>query len=148
LVEVTHATRAIEVGTFTGMGTLSLAHAAAHVQTYDLIAWNQFDNTLLRAGDFENSIEQRLGDLADAAFFDGEVAALRSAGVIFIDGPKDGVFEPAFISRLLPVLRGGQILVFDDIRKLEMLSVWRDLPLPKLDVTSLGHWSGTGLAIA
>jgi hypothetical protein len=68
--------------------------------------------------------------------------------LILIDGPKDGVFEPAFLSKLLPVLRAGQVLVLDDIRKLQMLQTWRDISLPKLDVTSLGHWSGTGLAVA
>jgi hypothetical protein len=26
-----------------------------------------------------------------------------------------------------------------------MLSVWADLPLPKQDLTSFGHWSGTGI---
>jgi predicted O-methyltransferase YrrM len=148
LVEVMGVGVAIEVGTFTGMGTLALAIAGAHVQTYDLISWDQFSNTLLRVDDFDSKIEQRIGDLADAKYFDSQADELRSADLIFIDGPKDGLFEPAFVSRLLPVLRTGQVLVFDDIRKLEMLQLWRDLPLAKLDVTSFGHWSGTGLAIA
>jgi hypothetical protein len=130
------------------MGTLALANTGVHVLTYDVIPWAQFSNTLLSAKDFDGSIEQRLGDLADDEFFDSQAAALRSAGLIFIDGPKDGVFEPAFVSKLLPVLGRGQVLVFDDIRKLAMLQLWRDLPLPKLDVTSFGHWCGTGLAVA
>jgi predicted O-methyltransferase YrrM len=148
LVKVIGATEAIEVGTFTGMGTLALAHAAGHVLTYDLISWDQLSDSLLRHEDFACSIEQRIGDLAAPKFFDTQATALQSAGLIFIDGPKDGVFEPAFLSKLLPILRAGQVLVFDDIRKLEMLQIWRELPLPKLDVTSFGHWSGTGLAIA
>ena len=36
--------------------------------------------------------------------------------------------------------------LFDDIKMHTMLKFWRDLPLPKLDITSFGHWSGTGLA--
>jgi predicted O-methyltransferase YrrM len=148
IVEVTGVNVAIEVGTFTGMGALALAAAGAYVKTYDLAPWDQFSSTLLRVDDFDSKVEQRIGDLADAEYFDSQADDLRSAGLIFIDGPKDGAFEPAFVSRLLPVLRAGQILVFDDIRKLEMLQVWRDLPLAKLDVTSFGHWSGTGLATA
>jgi hypothetical protein len=148
LVKVIGTTQAVEVGTFTGMGTLALAHGGAQVRTYDLTSWEQFPDTLLRADDLSGGIEQRIGDLANEEFFRREVPALQSAGLIFIDGPKDGVFEPAFVSNLLPVLHPGQVLAFDDIRKLEMLQVWRDLPLPKLDVTSLGHWSGTGLAMA
>jgi predicted O-methyltransferase YrrM len=148
LVKVIGTTDAIEVGTFTGMGTLALANGGGQVVTYDLIPWEQFSGTLLRAEDFSQNIEQRIGDLADEQFFGSQVPALQSAGLIFIDGPKDGVFEPAFVSRLLRVLRPGQVVVFDDVRKLAMLQLWRDLPLPKLDITSLGHWAGTGLAIA
>jgi hypothetical protein len=40
-----------------------------------------------------------------------------------------------------------RVVVFDDIRVLPMLQLWRDLPFPKLDATSLGHWSGTGLLL-
>jgi predicted O-methyltransferase YrrM len=148
LVKVIGASQAIEVGTFTGMGTLALARGGARVRTYDLVSWEQFPDTLLRADDFSHPIEQRIGDLADEQFFRSQVEVLQPAGLIFIDGPKDGLFEPAFVSRLLPVLRPGQVVVFDDIRKLEMLQIWRDLPLPKLDITSLGHWAGTGLAMA
>jgi predicted O-methyltransferase YrrM len=147
LAKVLGATRVIEVGTFTGMGALSLADAGARVQTYDVIPWQQFGNTLFRPDDFDRRVEQRIGNLADAEFFASQTAALQSASLIFVDGPKDGAFEPAFVSRLLPVVNRGQVLVFDDTRKLEMLKLWRDLPLPKLDVTSLGHWSGTGLAV-
>jgi predicted O-methyltransferase YrrM len=148
LVKVTGTTESIEVGTYTGMGTLALADGGGHVFTYDVMSWKQFPDTLLRDDDFCGSVEQRVGDLAEARFFETQVPVLQSASLIFIDGPKDGVFEPAFLSRLLPVLRTGQVLVLDDIRKLEMLQIWRDLPLPKLDFTSFGHWSGTGLAVA
>ena len=35
--------------------------------------------------------------------------------------------------------------VFDDIRQWTMLAIWRAVQRPKLDLTSFGHWSGTGL---
>jgi predicted O-methyltransferase YrrM len=148
LTEVLGARLAVEVGTFTGMGALALAAGGARVRTYDVVPWHSFDNTLLRDQDFESGIEQCIGDLADGAFFASQIETLRSAALIFADGPKDGIFEPAFLARLLPHLQAGQILVLDDIRMLSMLQLWRDLPLAKLDVTSLGHWSGTGIALA
>lgn len=43
------------------------------------------------------------------------------------------------------VLPGQPILVFDDIRAWNMLAIWREIRMPKLDLTSFGHWSGTGL---
>jgi predicted O-methyltransferase YrrM len=148
LVEVAGVDLAIEVGTYTGMGALALAGAGARVQTYDLVPWDQFSHTLFHRDDFDDRISQRIGDLANQDYFDSQLDDLRAADLILIDGPKDGVFEPAFLSKLLPVLRAGQVLVLDDIRKLQMLQTWRDISLPKLDVTSLGHWSGTGLAVA
>jgi hypothetical protein len=35
--------------------------------------------------------------------------------------------------------------MFDDTRVLNMIEIWRRLNRPKLDLTSFGHWSGTGL---
>lgn len=43
------------------------------------------------------------------------------------------------------MLPGQPILVFDDIRAWNMLAIWREIRMPKLDLTSFGHWSGTGL---
>jgi len=36
-------------------------------------------------------------------------------------------------------------VIFDDIRDLNMLQFWRDIAPPKLDLSSFGHWTGTGL---
>jgi hypothetical protein len=36
-------------------------------------------------------------------------------------------------------------LVFDDIRIWNMLRIWREIVRPKLDLTSFGHWTGTGI---
>lgn len=33
----------------------------------------------------------------------------------------------------------------DDIRVWTMLKTWREISYPKLDLTSFGHWSGTGI---
>jgi hypothetical protein len=41
----------------------------------------------------------------------------------------------------------SRLVVFDDIKLMEMVQVWRDLPYPKLDATSFGHWSGTGFML-
>ncbi|WP_164546837.1 MULTISPECIES: hypothetical protein [unclassified Variovorax] len=37
------------------------------------------------------------------------------------------------------------MIVFDDIRVMHMVDTWRRIARPKMDLSSFGHWSGTGL---
>lgn len=148
LARTVAARAVIEVGTFTGMGTIALAESRAHVTTYDIEPWYSFPDSVIRESDTEIRITPRLGDLADPSFFESELDRLAAADMIFVDGPKDTAFEPQFSSLLVERFSGsGKLLVFDDIRLLNMVQFWRDLPLQKLDLTSFGHWSGTGVAI-
>ena len=139
----------VEVGTFQGHGSLALLQGQdeARVVTYDIIPWQNIPGSVLAAEDFAgNRFEQRIGDLADPAYLETQLATLRQADLIFVDGPKDGVWEPLFVERVLPELTDRRrLVVFDDIRLLEMVQLWRDLPYPRIDATSLGHWSGTGM---
>lgn len=149
LAQVTRASRIVEIGTYTGLGTLALASAGAQVITFDIRPWQEFPTTALRDADFERSVEQRIADLSDPLVFAEHVDVLQSADLIFSDGPKDGVFEQAFAAMLYPALaHSDALIVWDDTRVLPMLQLWRDLPVPKLDLTSFGHWSGTGLTRA
>ena len=137
----------VEVGTLTGIGTLALS-GSGRVVTYDLVPWTDVPDSALMKSDFETGgLEQRLGDLSDRSFFTQEVGTLSEADIVFVDAPKDGVFEPAFLRLLLPVLKPGALLVLDDIRFPSMVDLWRDLPLPKIDMTAFGHVSGTGIAL-
>jgi predicted O-methyltransferase YrrM len=151
LVDILQPTTVIEIGTGQGIGALSLADrlpSGGRVVTYDIIPWTEIAESVLRPEDFSSGrIEQRRGDLSDPGTFERELPVLRGAELIFSDASKDGVFESALLTMLLPALVDSRrLLVLDDIRLLKMLQVWRDLPLAKLDATSVGHWSGTGLA--
>jgi predicted O-methyltransferase YrrM len=138
----------VEIGTFTGMGTYALSQGlgSGKIHTYDVQPWNSFSSHL-QAADFESGrVTQILGDLSNPDVFQKNFDILNAAGLIFMDAPKDGVFEYA----MLPLLRqlkplAGRILVLDDIRFVNMIDLWRGINSPKLDVTSFGHWSGTGL---
>ena len=71
---------------------------------------------------------------------------LEQADIIFIDAAKDGICEPRLIENLRRVsFKTPPLVIFDDIRLRNMLRVWREISAPKLDVTSFGHRSGTGL---
>jgi predicted O-methyltransferase YrrM len=139
----------VEVGTFKGHDALalSLGHPEARVVTYDIVPWQEIAGSALRATDFaEGRMEQRLGDLAEPQFLESQLEILRSAGLIFVDGPKDGHWERRFCDLVLPELTDRRrVVVFDDIRLLEMVQLWHDLTHPRLDATSFGHWSGTGI---
>ena len=137
----------VEIGTFTGMGCFALRQSAQGViHTFDIAAWNSFDSHLT-AGDFgDGHLVQHLADLADPAQFDAYRALLNDASLIFLDGPKNGRFEGQLLQHLtllepLP----GRLLVVDDIRFVNMIDFWTSIASPKLDLTSFGHWSGTGL---
>jgi predicted O-methyltransferase YrrM len=141
----------IEIGTLAGASALTLAGAGcgAHVVTYDVVPWDEVPATLFHAEDFASGqLEQRIGDLGDDAYWETQEPLFHDADLVFLDGPKDGVFEPILLRRLAEVGRTHAFtLVVDDIRFLEMLDCWRELPFPKMDLSSFGHWSGTGLAL-
>lgn len=151
LVVAARARFAVEVGTFRGHGALALKEAIpadGAVVTYDVIAWSDIDEAVVRAEDFDHQLEQRIGDLSSPEFLEQQLETLKAADLIFVDGPKDGVFEPTFCHEVLPRLTDrSRLVVFDDIKRMNMLQLWRDLPFAKLDATSLGHWSGTGLLL-
>ena len=137
----------IEIGTFTGMGSFALAQAArGQLHTFDVVPWRNFESHLSDSDFSGGRVIQHLADLADPDQFKTHQPLLDASTFIFLDGPKDGSFEArllAQLTRLSPC--AGRILVIDDIRFVNMLDNWNAIASPKLDLTSFGHWSGTGL---
>jgi hypothetical protein len=67
-----------------------------------------------------------------------------------LDGPKDGQFEERVLELLAhhiqPQKEGKRRYLFlDDIHFQNMLVNWRRIASPKVDLTSFGHFSGSGL---
>lgn len=143
LVRTIDANNLVEIGTFQGHGALAAKMAGASVVTYDIVPWQSISGAILKPDD---AVEQRIGDLGEATYRATQRDVLQAADIIFIDGPKDGHWEKYAIPAILSELTDRRRLVMlDDIRLLPMVQLWHDLAYPKLDVTSLGHWSGTGL---
>ena len=115
--------------------------------TIDIKPWNQIANSALQQSDFEDGrLRQVIGDLSDAKFFSAFSDTMSQCDFLFVDGPKDLVFEPAFLRHLSTIkLPPNALVVFDDIRLWNMLKIWHDLQEPKLDLTSFGHFTGTGI---
>lgn len=139
-----------EFGTDTGMGTLALLEGAApsaRIYTVDIDPIAKKDRPWLTSEDLEcGQIEQIVSDMKDPQLFSHYGECLARADLIFVDGPKDGVTEDEFLRRFARLeFREKPIVIFDDIRLMNMLSSWRAIDRPKMDFTSYGHWSGTGL---
>jgi predicted O-methyltransferase YrrM len=150
LVRTLKPATVVEIGTFTGMGTLALLQElppGGTVSTFDLLGWNTFADTWLVPSDFERGrVRQVLHDISAPGGIEAHRALLEAADLIFIDGPKDGHTEARMLASLETLaLSPGAVVVFDDIRVMHMVDTWRRVARPKMDLTSFGHWSGTGL---
>ena len=150
LARVLEARTVVEIGTATGLSALSLLAGVpegGRVVTFDLIPWREYPGTVLREEDFaEGRLAQHIADLSHPEGIERHRAVLGDATLIFIDAAKDGEQERRFLDLFAGVaFASPPILVFDDIRQWKMLAIWREIQRPKLDLTSFGHWSGTGL---
>lgn len=150
LVLVLQPQQIVEIGTGTGLSALamqSVAQSGCKITTFDTVPWNRTPQTCLRDSDFRSGqLTQHSSDLSDPLIFSAHVDDLRRADIIFIDAAKDGKSEERLLKNFstLRFLK-TPIVVFDDIKLWAMLRIWREISRPKLDVTSFGHWSGTGL---
>jgi predicted O-methyltransferase YrrM len=140
----------VEIGTATGMSALAMKRALpadGRITTFDLLPWKGYSRGVLNEEDFaDGRLEQRLEDLSTPAGWGVNAELLRSAELIFVDAKHDGAQERDFLRGFEEIgLASGPLVVFDDIRVWGMLGFWQEITRPKLDITSFGHWSGTGL---
>lgn len=151
LVRVAQPKRIVEIGTGAGGSTLAMKEGLPRegkVVTFDVVPWQQAPEGVLRAEDFEDGrLMQYTDDVTYQEGLDRHREVFQEADLIFLDAAKDGSMEARLVNmfRVFP-FRAAPLLVFDDIRVWNMLRIWRSLPWPKLDLTSFGHWTGTGLA--
>ena len=140
----------IDIGTHMGTSARTMLDYSApedKVITFDIDHWQSYATTYLKEEDFEERLTQHLVDLKESANFNEFSETLMNADFIMCDGPKDGIFEKRFYSLLstlnFPVK--DRWLFLDDIRFPSEMPSWRLICSPKIDLTSFGHFSGTGL---
>jgi len=140
----------VEIGTSMGLSALAMKKnlpPESKIFTFDIRDWKSDPDYFLREEDFaDGRLVQFLDDLSQLAVFSKHGDTLKNADFIFLDASKDGVTEKKFLEnfQLVP-FRDGMLILLDDIRLWNMLKIWRDISMPKLDLTSFGHWSGTGI---
>jgi predicted O-methyltransferase YrrM len=150
LVEELKPTTILEIGTFTGLSALAMLPVLpkdSKLITFDIVPWKEIENTYFQAKDFEDArFSQIVSDLTQMANAKKYESLLQTADFIFIDAAKDGMMEKKLFENLREVgLKKNALLMFDDIRLWNMLAFWHEITYPKLDLTSFGHWTGTGL---
>jgi len=135
----------LDVGTYHGASALVMARHARTVVTYDIVALNEIGNAYEGLTTDHKNVQQVLGDLANDVFYESQVELIRTADLVLVDGPKDGVFEYQVVPRLVQDMKQGSILILDDIRFANMVKLWKSLDKPRLDVGCFAHSSGTGV---
>ncbi|MCJ7813315.1 hypothetical protein MUP95_08390, partial [bacterium] len=148
-VDVLRPNVIIEIGTATGASALCMKKFLplhGKIITYDIVEWDFYPDTLLKKSDLDERMHHRVVDLANPLEADTQMQDLQTGELIFVDAAKDGVIERKFLELLdRAAFKTPPIVIFDDIRMINMIQIWRDICHPKIDLTSFGHWSGTGV---
>lgn len=129
----------LDVGTYLGNSALALSdNPHIHVVSYDIES--KIPDNIVTPKHREN-IEFRIGNVLN------DMRGLLNVPIIFLDTNHDGTFERQFIGELTRLRYKGIVLCDDIHLNQEMRAFWRDVALPKMDLTPIGHFSGTGLII-
>ncbi|MEM2900854.1 MAG: methyltransferase [Thermoplasmata archaeon] len=148
-VQVLNPKCVIEVGTERGISALCLKkymQKDAKLVTFDIIPWDKMPDCCLDKSDFNAEFVQYTDDLSTPEGVNKHKELINNADLFFIDAAKDSEFEYKLMEQFYKVgIKDNAILIFDDIRVWNMLEFWREIRMPKLDLTSFGHFSGTGV---
>lgn len=113
LVRLLGASRAVEVGTFTGLSSLALAKGLPEdgvLVCFDVSdEWTAIARRAWRRAGVDHKIELRLGDARRTL---GSLAGEGPVDLAFVDADKEGYVE--YLELLLPHVRPGGLLVFDN----------------------------------
>ena len=123
-----------DVGTNECRSAISLSYNKDNViKSYDVIQ-------ILKQNPKVFNVKFLLGDTVyDSDFLNSDL--------IFLDVNHDGTYENYFYKKLIDTNWKG-FLLLDDIHLNEpMKEFWSNIEKEKHDLTSIGHWSGTGLVI-
>jgi len=128
----------IDVGTFVGNSALAFANNERNrVITFDI-------NDHIKNKDHKiyskNNIQFKLDN------FMKYEDLIKTSSMMLIDiSPHNGINEQEILDFLAEVEYKG-LLIFDDIAYFKgMISFWNNIKFKKYNISSVGHWSGTGI---
>ena len=136
----------VEVGTWQGAAAAILSRDSEQVVTFDVVSIDQIPGAIPDFLERHPNTVQVVGDLMNEEVWTENGELFTSADLVFVDGPKDGVFESVVVPRILETMQPGALMILDDIRFAGMQSLWRSgINYPRIDLGSFGHFSGTGV---
>ena len=130
-----------DIGTYRGASALALsANSDVHVTTYDCL--NVIPDNCISILSKEN-ITMKVNDCKE------EFNQILKADIIFFDIDHTGQTETWFVNELVNNNYKGLLFLDDIYLNKEMTYFWSNIPsqLKKIDLTSIGHFSGTGVVI-
>ena len=137
-----------EIGTGSGVASKTILNQTnADIKTFDIVPWREDDSHLTRV-EFNNSrLTQIIEDLSNPQSFKNYSDLIANSDMILLDADKSGTFEDSLLTKMstIPFESKFRLLFIDDIRYFSMYKVWKKIKNPKIDLTSFGHWSGSGL---
>ena len=137
---------AVEVGTWQGAAAAILSKGSERVVTFDVVPVDQIPGAIPDLLNHYPNIVQSIGDLSRDEIWLAQRKVFADSDLVFVDGPKDGAFEPVVVPRILEVMKPGTLMILDDIRFAGMQDLWRQgIQYPRIDLGSFGHFSGTGV---
>ena len=127
----------LDIGTYWGKSALALAHNPLNVvTTFDIKDYIEDSDHIIYTMD---NMYFKIGD-----FLDYEDMIMDSS-ILMIDITHNGEDEMRILKKLYYMKYMG-LLLFDDIVAFEKMRVfWNTVQYKKHDITSVGHWSGTGI---
>ena len=130
--------RILDIGTFLGMSAIALSYnRLVQVHTFDI------EDSITTQGlspKHRSNIVFHMENILDTLHL------YIDAPLIFLDTNHDGIFEKQFIEKLESLHYKG-IVMCDDIHLNEAMKdfwTWVSSSHTTQDLTSVGHWSGTG----
>jgi predicted O-methyltransferase YrrM len=141
------AKKVVDIGTYTGMSAITFMDANCEVISFDITSPFGFDDCLVAQSDIESGKLQLVNeDIKNEKVFDKYVQSFIDADIIFLDGPKYGGFEQLVLPKILNLdYYKNTLVIMDDIQMKKMKILWYELNSPRLDMSLLGHISGTGV---
>lgn len=125
----------LDIGTLKGCSSLALSYNKSN----NVISFNVTNQLDLNY--YPENIEYLIDNVLNEKYVD----LIIQSKIILLDTNHDGIFEQQLFNRLEEVGFKG-ILILDDIYlNKQMKSFWQNIKKDKLDITHIGHVSGTGV---